>query len=127
MTDTTENTTATQPPPVSDAPADDAAVEVVEPQLPPAVDGPKAKAPTGQVDILLDSTMTISASLGEGDIQVRDLLSLAAGSVVKVNRQIGEPIDLYLRGIKFATGYLVVVGDQLGVRIKDILPPPAGV
>ena len=107
-------------------PAQEAAVagsvEVQEPQLPAAVDKPVKAAP-GQIDILLDSTMAVSACLGEAQIQIRDLLGLSAGSVVKLTRQVGEPIDLYLRGIRFATGHLVVVGDQLGVRIKDILPP----
>ena len=39
-----------------------------------------------------------------------------------VNKLVGEPLDLYLKGIRFATGQLVVAGDMLGVRIIDILP-----
>jgi predicted RecA/RadA family phage recombinase len=35
-------------------------------------------------------------------------------------------VDLYLRGVKFASGQLVVVGEQLGVRIKEILPAEGG-
>lgn len=99
-------------------------VEVSSPDLPEAVNRP-SKAGGGQIDILLDSTMSISACLGETDMPVKELLQLGPGSVVKLQRQVGQPIDLYLRGIKFATATLVVVGDQLGVRIKDILPPPA--
>jgi flagellar motor switch protein FliN len=76
----------------------------------------------GQVDILLNTTMAVTASLGQVTIQVRNLLSLGAGSVIKLDRRVGEPIDLFLRGVKFATGQLVVVGENLGVRIKDILP-----
>jgi flagellar motor switch protein FliN len=98
------------------------AVEVAAPELPEAVARP-GKAGGGQIDILLDTTMSVSACLGEAELPVRELLQLGPGAVVKLQRQVGQPVDLYLRGIKFATGNLVVVGDQLGVRIKDILPP----
>ena len=78
----------------------------------------------GQIEILLDAQMGVMVELGRAEILVRDLLSLGAGSVIKLDRRKGEPVDLYLRGTKFATGNLVVVGDQLGVRIKEILSPP---
>jgi flagellar motor switch protein FliN/FliY len=55
----------------------------------------------------------------------RDLLQLGPGAVVTLDRQVGEPVDLILNGVRFATGHLVVVGDQLGIRIKDILASPA--
>lgn len=97
-------------------------VEVIAPELPEAVSQP-GKVSGGQIDILLDSTMSVSACLGEAELPVRELLQLGPGSVVKLERQVGQPVDLYLRGIKFAAGTLVVVGDQLGVRIKEILPP----
>lgn len=98
------------------------AVAVSETELPesPAAVVP---GPGGQIDVLLDALMTLSVTLGEADVPVRDLLQLGPGSVVKLNRRKGEPVDIYLRGVKFATGNLVVVGEQLGVRIKEILSP----
>jgi flagellar motor switch protein FliN len=120
-------------------PADDAApAPASDPQAQPADENPagvevrparlsEAKQQTnpaggGQVDILLGATMPVTASLGQVSIQVRHLLQLGPGSVVKLDRQTGEPIDLFLRGVKFATGQLVVVGEHLGVRIREILP-----
>jgi flagellar motor switch protein FliN/FliY len=102
--------------------AGDQTVEVQNAELPEVEDSPPV-GPGGQVDILLDTALTVSASLGETEIEVRDLLQLGAGSVLKLDRRVGEPVDLVLRGIKFAKGVLVVVGDRLGVRIKEILPP----
>lgn len=107
---------------VENAPQDAQAIEVGSPELPEAVSRP-GKAAGGQIDILLDSTMSVSACLGEAEIQVKELLQMGPGYVVRLDRQVGGTIDLYLRGIKFATATLVVVGDQLGVRIKEILPP----
>jgi flagellar motor switch protein FliN len=78
---------------------------------------------TGQIDILLDTMMKVSVGLGETTLPVRDLLQMGPGSVLKLDRAVGEPVDLYLRGMQFAKGRLVVVGDQLGVRITEVLPP----
>lgn len=105
------------------------AVDVHEAQLPQVTDS-GIKSSGGQIDILLDTTMTISACMGNAEMQIRDLLQLGPGSVLKLDRQVGEPVDLFLRGVKFATGQLVVVmGDRLGVKIKEIIasqePPHA--
>ena len=96
-------------------------VDVQEAQLPEAAPA-IVPGPGGQVDILLHATMAVTATLGQVSIQVSQLLQLGPGSVLKLERQVGEPIDLYLRGVRFATGHLVVVGDNLAVRVKEILP-----
>lgn len=70
--------------------------------------------------------MPVLAQLGQVEIAVRDLLQMGPGSVIQLDKKAGEPVDLYLRGVQFATGTLVVVGDQLGVRIKEILSAPGG-
>lgn len=100
-----------------------AAAAVSEVELPQADPGIVPGAP-GQIEILLDAQMSVMVELGRAEVLVRDLLALGAGSVIKLDRRKGEPVDLYLRGVKFATGNLVVVGDQLGVRVREILSPP---
>jgi len=82
-----------------------------------------ATGSAGQIDILLETSMSVSVSLGEVEMSVRDLLQVAPGSVLQLNKQVGQPVDLLLRGIPFATGSLVVVGEQLGVRVREILSP----
>ncbi|MFP4107020.1 MAG: FliM/FliN family flagellar motor switch protein [Phycisphaerae bacterium] len=111
-----------QPEPENDAESAEETVEVSEADLPQAEPQPaEGDAPSGQVDILLDTAMNVTASLGETEILVRDLLEMGPGSVLTLDRQVGEPVDLYLRGIRFATGDLVIVGESLGVRIREIL------
>ncbi len=113
---------SSEPPqsPATPEPTADPTVEVHEAELrevaPQAV-----KAPAGQIDILLDTAVPVSATLGSAEVLVRDVLQWGPGSVLKLDRHTGEPVDLYLRGVKFATGHIVVVGDQLGVRIKEVL------
>jgi flagellar motor switch protein FliN/FliY len=95
--------------------------EVAEAEMPQGVKpGPDVRG--GQVDILLDTTMPVEIRLGDVDLEVRDLLKIGPGSIVTVDKYVGEPLDLYLKGIRFATGQLVVAGDTLGVRIIEILP-----
>jgi flagellar motor switch protein FliN len=96
------------------------AVEVGQVEIPEVAEM-SVQVPPGQIDILLETAMPVQACLGAVEIQVKDLLQLGPNSVVKLNQQVGEPIDLHLCGVRFATGHLVVVGDQLGVRIKEVL------
>lgn len=104
-------------------------VAVQEVELPEA-DDTAVGAASGKIDILLDATLSVEVHLGRVEAQVRELLRLGPGSVLRLDKQVGEPMDLYLRGVRFATGRLVVVGDRLGVTIKEIISPgsvaPAG-
>jgi flagellar motor switch protein FliN/FliY len=75
----------------------------------------------GSIDILLDMDVPVTAVIGETQIPVRTLLQLGPGSVLKLQKSIDEPADLYLRETKFATGTIVVVEDRFAVRIDQIL------
>jgi flagellar motor switch protein FliN/FliY len=95
---------------------------VQEAELPEASEQAAAE-PAGQIGILLDTTMPVAVRLGQARMAIRDILALGPGSVVKLDKQVGEPLELFLQDIKFATGQLVVVGDRLAVRITEILSP----
>jgi len=107
-----------QPPPLPEQPA----IDVSEVELPEAIDT-GARAPAGQIDVILDTSVTITATFGEVQMPARDILQVGPGAVIQLNRVAGEPMDLFMNGIRFATGQLVLVGEQLGVRIKEILTP----
>lgn len=76
------------------------------------------------VDILLGMTLPISVCIGQATIPVNKLLQLGPGSVVKLNKFIDEPVELYLKDVKFATGEVVVVDDRFGIRIKEVIGSP---
>ena len=94
--------------------------EVSEAELPEA-GAPGARGGGGQIGILLEATVPVTASLGEAEMTVRELLAMGPGSVMELDRAAGEPVDLMLRGTCFAKGRLVVTGEKLGVRIEEIL------
>lgn len=73
------------------------------------------------LDILLDMNIPVTAAVGQAEIPVRRLLQLGPGSVLKLDKPIDEPVDLYLKDTKFATGNVVVVDGQFAVRIEQIL------
>lgn len=107
------------------APTSGDSVDIQEAQLPEAVDQPTT-AGSGQIDMLLETLMPVQVQLAQTDLRVQELLQLSAGSVLKLDKRAGEPVDLFLRGVRFATGQLVVIEDHLGVRISKILSPGPG-
>jgi flagellar motor switch protein FliN/FliY len=78
-------------------------------------------AGAGQFDILLDMNVPISVVLGDTQIPIRRLLQLGPGSVLKLEKPIEAPADLYLKDSKFAEVDVVVVEDRFAVRIKKVV------
>jgi flagellar motor switch protein FliN/FliY len=65
--------------------------------------------------------VNISAVLGKAHIDVNSLLKLTSGSVVELDRKIGEAIDIYVNNRLVARGEVVVVDDRLGVTMTEII------
>ena len=90
-------------------------VEFSEANVSPAV------GPGGSIDILLDMNVPVTVAIGKKEMSIRRLLQLGPGSVLKLDKPIEAPADLYLKDNKFATGTVVVVEGQFAIKIKDIL------
>ena len=90
------------------------------PQLNPE---PAAGAGTEQLDLVMDIPVTLSVELGRTRIQIRELLQLAQGSVVDLDRLAGEPMDVLVNGFLIARGEVVLVNDKFGIRLTDIVSP----
>jgi flagellar motor switch protein FliN/FliY len=83
--------------------------------------GTEATAGAGSIDVLLAMNVSVSVVIGQTELPVKRLLQLGPGSVLKLDKSIDEPADLYLRDTKFATGNVVVVDGRFAIRIKQIL------
>jgi len=93
-----------------------------------SVDYPQAQAsidkgPKGSLDVLLDVNVPMTVVIGSAQVAVRRLLQLGEGSVIKLDRLVEEPVDVFLKGSLFAKADVVVVDDKFAVRIKQILTP----
>lgn len=82
---------------------------------------------TSSLDILLDMDVPVTVAVGQTDISIQKLLKLSPGAVIKLDKPISEPVDLYIKNAKFATGQVVVVDDKFAIKIKDILGATAKV
>ena len=70
---------------------------------------------------VFDVPVAISAVLGKSSMSVAQLLRLAQGSVLELDRKVGEAIDIYVNNRLVARGEVVVVDDRLGVTMTEII------
>ena len=70
--------------------------------------------------------MELTVELGRTRMAVRDLLALAPGDVLELDRAAGSPADLLVNGRLIARGEVVVVDEDFGLRITQILDSTAG-
>ncbi len=82
-----------------------------------------AAAASEQLDLVMDIPVTLSVELGRTKIQIRELLQLAQGSVVDLDRLAGEPMDVLVNGFLIARGEVVLVNEKFGIRLTDIVSP----
>ncbi len=75
------------------------------------------------IDLLLDVPLPVAVELGRTDMTIRDILELGVGSVVEVHRVAGEPVDILVNGRLVARGEVVVIDENFGVRILDMVSP----
>lgn len=68
-----------------------------------------------------DVPVNISAVLGKAHIDVNSLLKLSSGSVLELDRKVGEAIDIYVNNRLVARGEVVVVEERLGVTMTEII------
>jgi flagellar motor switch protein FliN/FliY len=83
--------------------------------------GPEAAGAGGNIEILLDMNIPVTVAIGQKEMSVRRLLQLGPDSVLKLDKSIDAPADLYLKDTKFATGNVVVVNGRFAIKIKEII------
>ena len=75
------------------------------------------------IDLIMDVTMRVTVELGRSAMAVEDLLQLGPGSVVELNKLAGEPVDILVNESLIARGEVVVVDENFGVRVTEIVSP----
>jgi flagellar motor switch protein FliN/FliY len=86
--------------------------------------GPNGGGATGQemnLNLMLDVAVTLALEVGRARMSVRDLLQLAPGAIVELDRLAGEPLDVLVNGVRIARGEVVVVDDKFGIRLTDVV------
>jgi flagellar motor switch protein FliN len=80
------------------------------------------------INMLVDVPVRVTAELGRTRMTVKQILELERGSVIELDRIAGDPVDLFVNDHLIARGEVVIVDDNFGIRITEILaaPPIAG-
>ena len=83
----------------------------------------KAEAPTQSLDFILDIPLKVTVELGRAKMAIRDILQLAQGSVIELQKFAGEPLEVLVNEKLVARGEVVVVNEKFGIRLTDIISP----
>jgi flagellar motor switch protein FliN/FliY len=73
------------------------------------------------LNLILDVAVTLALEVGRARMPVRELLQLAPGAVVELDRLAGEPLDVLVNGVRIARGEVVVVNEKFGIRLTDVV------
>lgn len=69
---------------------------------------------------LEDVQIEISVELGQASLKVKEMLGLAPGSVIKLDKAVGDEVEVVMNQQRFARGEVVVINDSFGVRIVSV-------
>jgi flagellar motor switch protein FliN len=89
-------------------------------QLPELTAAPTVQ-PGYNIDLLLGVTLQVAVEIGRTTLPIRDVLALTPGSIIELDKLAGEKVDILINGRPIAQGEVVVVDENFGVRITDVV------
>jgi flagellar motor switch protein FliN/FliY len=92
-----------------------------QPAMPEEEEEGDATRTAADLEAVFEVPVNVSAVLGKAHMEVSQLLKLARGTVVELDRKVGEAIDIYVNNRLVARGEVVVVEDRLGVTMTEII------
>jgi flagellar motor switch protein FliN/FliY len=79
--------------------------------------------PIDPLDWVMDVPCPVDFVLGTTTVKVREAAEFAPDTVVRLRRPAGSDLDIRVGGVPIATGQVVIVEDNVGLRLNRILPP----
>ena len=79
------------------------------------------KAEGGAIDLIKDVDLSVKIELGRTKMLIEDVLKLAEGSVVELDKLAGDPVDVFVNDQLVARGEVLVLNDNFCVRINEIV------
>jgi len=73
------------------------------------------------IEIIMDVPLEVSVELGRTRKKIKEILEFSPGSVIELDKLAGEPIDILVNGKFVANGEVVVIDENFGIRITDII------
>jgi flagellar motor switch protein FliN/FliY len=88
-------------------------------------DAPEIERAPGDLARVHDVAVEIAVEIGRTRMTIGETLALAPGAIVSLNRLAGEPVDLLVNGKQIARGEVVVIDEEFGLRVTDIVSQAA--
>jgi flagellar motor switch protein FliN/FliY len=85
--------------------------------------GAEQSGVSGNIGLLMDVSMQLTVELGRTKMLIKDILGMGEGTIVELDKLAGEPVDLLVNGKLIAKGEVVVIDENFGVRVTDIISP----
>ncbi len=88
----------------------------------PTFDSPYSmEVPSGNINLLMNVPLTVTVEIGRATRKIKDITEFAHGTVIELEKQAGAPVDIMVNGQLMARGDVVVIDDNFGVRVTEIL------
>lgn len=84
-------------------------------------DGPVVQRTAADLEQIFDVPVQVSAVLGRARMPVGDLLQIAPGAVLELDRKVGEAVDIFVNNRLVARGEVVLVEERLGITMTEII------
>jgi len=78
---------------------------------------------TSELEQYLDIPLMVTTELGRAKTSVREVLKFNPGTVIALNKLVGEPMEIFINGMLTARGEVVVVNERFGIRVTDVIDP----
>lgn len=86
-----------------------------------AADGSGIPLLNGNIDLLMDVPLNVTVEIGKTRKKMRDIMEFTQGTIIDLEKQAGAPVDVVVNGQLIARGDVVVIDDNFGVRITEIV------
>ena len=74
-------------------------------------------------DLILDIPLDVSVELGKVKMLVNDMIQMGPGSIIELEKAVGDPLEIYVNSKLVARGEVVVVDEKFGIRVTDVISP----
>ncbi len=89
----------------------------------PNLQGANMSQEQGNINLIMDVSMEMTVELGRTKKQIKDILGMGEGTIIELDKLAGEPVDILVNHKPIAKGEVVVIDENFGVRVTEILSP----
>ncbi|WKC57850.1 flagellar motor switch protein FliN [Borrelia sp. P9F1] len=90
-------------------------------KLPDLIDTLPEGVDPSNLGLLMDVSMQVTVELGRTERKIKDILGMSEGTIITLDKLAGEPVDILVNGKVIAKGEVVVIDENFGVRITEII------